>query len=224
MAKIRTLLIADADPLLCDTLFDQLNRQGEFRVLTVNDPVALQAAAEAETPDAIILDAALARHTGSPGVPGLRRRAANALIIILADAVQAAAVSLSGSGADDVLIKPFRVKDLLARLRAGLDPVSETTEQVLPLGPFRFLPDRKRLEHPGAGRRPIRLTEKETAILRYLAQYPGATVKRETLLREIWGYSADSETRTVEAHIQRLRRKIDPVQLVGEAKGYRLVA
>ena len=97
---------------------------------------------------------------------------------------------------------------------------------VLVIGPYKFQPAAKMLSASGSDRK-IRLTEKETAILRYLYRIGNKTVSREALLGEVWGYNAAVTTHTLETHVYRLRQKIeaDPQQaqiLVTEAGGYRL--
>lgn len=142
------------------------------------------------------------------------------LIVAEADVL----AGLAGSGVPMLaLAKPVRLAPLLARVEEMLAKSGLPATPLL-LGPWRFDPAARLLEDE-AGRK-IRLTDKEAAILTHLHQ-AGGVVARETLLAEVWGYSAAITTHTLETHIYRLRRKIEPdpgnaTLLVTEAGGYRL--
>jgi len=121
-------------------------------------------------------------------------------------------------GADDGLAKPFRFGDLLRRLeQAG-------TRDFVAIGRFRLDPNAREItDHAGLR---LRLTEKETAMLVFLARAGEQAVARDALLGEVWGYSGDATTHTVETHIYRLRRKLTENGaadlLITETGGYRL--
>ena len=129
------------------------------------------------------------------------------------------------AGATDWLVKPIRIGELLARLRAGLRD-DRGQPGVLTIGPYAFRPTAKLLSDPAAGRK-VRLTEKESAILEFLYR-AGRAIGRDTLLGEVWGYNTGVATHTLETYVYRLRRKIerDPANaeiLVTEPGGYRLL-
>ena len=131
------------------------------------------------------------------------------------------------AGANDYITKPFRLSVLLARLRAHLRQHEHSADAVFVIGPYTFMPSSKILIDDSENKK-IRLTEKETSILRYLFRAGDKVVNRETLLGEVWGYNAGVTTHTLETHVYRLRQKIerDPsnsVILVTEPGGYRLV-
>ena len=131
------------------------------------------------------------------------------------------------SGANDYVVKPFRLSVLLARLRVHLRQHEQSEDAVFTIGPYTFWPSAKLLIH-GESKRKVRLTETETSILKYLYRSGSNLVGRETLLREVWGYNAGVTTHTLETHVYRLRQKIesDPSNaelLVTEPGGYRLV-
>jgi DNA-binding response OmpR family regulator len=131
------------------------------------------------------------------------------------------------AGANDYVAKPFRLGELMARIRVQLRQHEASEDAVFAIGPYSFQPGRKLLLDP-ASRRKVRLTEKEAAILRFLYRAGESAVSRETLLGEVWGYNAGVNTHTLETHIYRLRQKMekDPanaVILVTAAGGYRLV-
>ena len=130
------------------------------------------------------------------------------------------------SGANDYVAKPFRFAVLLARIRAQLRQHEASEDAVFTIGPYTFRPSSKILLNPKGNK--VRLTEKETAILRYLYRAGQRPVSRETLLQEVWGYNSGVTTHTLETHIYRLRQKVEkdaasPSILVTEAGGYKLV-
>ena len=131
------------------------------------------------------------------------------------------------SGANDFVSKPFRIGVLLARLRAHLRQHAQSEDAVFTIGPYTFRPSAKMLLENGTERK-VRLTEKETAILKFLYRAGQRVIDRETLLHEVWGYNPGVTTHTLETHVYRLRQKIesDPSAakiLVTETGGYKLV-
>ena len=130
------------------------------------------------------------------------------------------------SGANDYITKPFRIAVLLARMRAQLRQHEQSEDAVFTIGPYTFRPSAKLLLDSETNRK-IRLTEKETAIIKYLYRSGGQVVARGVLLDEVWGYNAAVATHTLETHIYRLRQKIErepanATLLVTEPGGYRL--
>ena len=149
-------------------------------------------------------------------------------LIVLTGAVSGAGTILGlDAGANDYITKPFRLGVLLARLRAQLRQHEQSEDAVFSIGPYTFQPSGKLLLDEGSQKK-VRLTEKETSILKYLFRSGAKAVDRDTLLGEVWGYNAGVTTHTLETHVYRLRQKIeaDPsnaVILVTEPGGYRLV-
>ncbi len=131
------------------------------------------------------------------------------------------------SGANDYVTKPFRLSVLLARLRAHLRQHEQSEDAVFTIGPYIFRPSAKLLIH-GESKKKERLTEKETALLKYLYRSGHLVVGRDTLLGAVWDYNPGVTTHTLETHVYRLRQKIEadpsnPEILVTELGGYRLV-
>src|SRR5262249_30226245 len=131
------------------------------------------------------------------------------------------------AGANDYVTKPFRLSVLLARLRAHLRQSDHRDDAIFAIGPYTFRP-RAQLMSDASGRKKVRLTEKQTAILCYLYHAGDRAIGRDTLLGEVWGYNAGVTTHTLETHVYRLRQKIerDPAKaeiLVTEPGGYRLL-
>ena len=177
--------------------------------------------------DAVLLDIGLPDGDGRDFCAELRRTACKVPIIMLtgADAEHDVVRGLD-AGANDYIAKPFRITELLARLRAQLRVFDNSEDAVFVIGPYTFRPAAKVLQDTARNRR-IRLTEKECAILKFLYRAGGRPVGRQVLLNEVWGYNAAVTTHTLETHIYRLRQKIEPDPanaslLLTEGGGYRL--
>ena len=130
------------------------------------------------------------------------------------------------SGANDYVTKPFRFPVLLARIRTLLRQYETSEDAVFTIGPYSFRPSSKLLLNAKGSK--VRLTEKESSILRYLYCAGQRPVSRETLLREVWAYNSGVTTHTLETHIYRLRQKIEkdaaaPAILVTVGGGYKLM-
>ena len=130
------------------------------------------------------------------------------------------------AGANDYVAKPFSFNVLLARIRAHFRQYELSEDAVFDIGPYIFRPSSQILEIREDGKK-IRLTEKETSILRYLYKAGGKAVTREELLTEVWGYNSGVTTHTLETHVYRLRQKFEPDPtvarlLITEPGGYSL--
>lgn len=229
MAGARPILIVDDDIALRSILAEQLAVDGEFEAVCVGslrDAADLLNAPDSRL-DAVILDITLPDGDGRAFCATLRQSGLKLPVIMLTGAGnEADVVSGLGSGANDYVAKPFRIAELLARLRAQLRSFEATEDAVFTLGPYQFRPGAKLLFDPARNRR-IRLTEKEAAILKYLYRSGAQPVARQTLLNEVWGYSAGVTTHTLETHVYRLRQKMEPDPskaslLLTEDGGYRL--
>ena len=170
MAGERPILIVDDDPTLCETLSQQLAVDGEFsahHAETGSDAEARITSGDTRY-DALILDVGLPDCDGRELCARLRRRGIRVPIIMLtASDEEADVVRGLDAGANDYIAKPFRMAELLARLRAQLRIFENSEDAVFTIGPYTFRPAAKMLQDPGKNRR-IRLTEKEAAILKYL--------------------------------------------------------
>jgi DNA-binding response OmpR family regulator len=228
MSAERRILIVDDDAALCHSLTEQLQLHEEF--LAAQAPTAGEALdmAKSQYFDAILLDVGLPDMDGRELCRVMRRAGIRTPILMLTGADGEADTILGlDSGANDYITKPFRLNVLLARLRAQLRQHELSEDAVFTIGPYTFRPSVKTLID-NAKRKKVRLTEKETAILKYLYRAGDKTIGREVLLNEVWGYNSGVTTHTLETHVYRLRQKIerDPGKaeiLVTEPGGYRLV-
>jgi len=229
MTGERPILIVDDEEALRETLSDQLAVDGEFAVTqagSIAEAELVMTAKEGRF-DAIILDIGLPDGDGRDYCARLRRSGVKIPIIMLTGADEETDVVRGlDSGANDYIAKPFRLAELLARIRAQLRTFENSEDAVFTIGPYTFRPSAKLLQEPARNRR-IRLTEKEAAILKFLYRAGTKPVARQVLLNEVWGYNAAVTTHTLETHIYRLRQKIEPDPtnaklLLTEGGGYRL--
>lgn len=227
MAQLRKILIADDDDELRSTLAEQLDLHDEFSPLqaaTGKDAVSI---AREHAPDLVIMDVGLPDMDGREAVQHMRNEGfKNPVIILTGHTSDEDAVLSLNSGANDYVLKPFRFAVLLARIRAHLRQHEASDDAVFQIGSYVFKPSSKHLVNEKGGK--LRLTEKETAILKFLYRASRNVVTRDVLLREVWGYNANVTTHTLETHIYRLRQKIekDPANaqlLVTNSGGYKLI-
>lgn len=229
MATERPVLIVDDDPALRAILVEQLTVDGEFTADQAGciAEADLLLATPSNRYDAVLLDVSLPDGDGRDYCVQLRRRGHRMPVIMLTgSAAETDVVRGLDAGANDYIAKPFRLAELLARLRAQLRSFETSEDAVFTIGPYTFRPSAKMLQDQVRGRR-IRLTEKEAAILKFLYRSGTQAVARQVLLNEVWGYNASVTTHTLETHIYRLRQKIEPDPanarlLITEGGGYRL--
>jgi len=225
----RPILIVEDDAALRATLAEQISLAGEFKA----DEAESASEAEAKLDnadaryDAILLDIGLPDGDGRDFCAKLRRNGKRMPVIMLTGAdTEADVVRGLDAGANDYIAKPFRLNELLARMRAQLRVFDNSEDAVFTIGPYMFRPSAKLLLEASRNRK-IHLTEKESAILKYLHRAGGRPVPRQVLLNEVWGYNSAVTTHTLETHIYRLRQKIEPDPsnarlLLTEGGGYRL--
>ena len=227
MSTARKVLIVDDDEDLRDSLKDQLILHDEFDVTTAGMAADGIELAKSDHFDLVVFDVSLPDMDGREAVRLLRKSGFKTPIVMLTGNVSDADQILGlDAGANDYVTKPFKFAVLLARIRAQLRQHEQSEDAVFAIGQYTFKPASKLLfDEKGAK---IRLTEKETSILKYLFRSGDKVVSRELLLHEVWGYNAGVTTHTLETHIYRLRQKIekDPSNaelLVTETGGYKLV-
>jgi DNA-binding response OmpR family regulator len=227
MSTARKILIVDDDEDLRDPLRDQIALHDEFDVATVDSAAAALEQVKANRFNLMILDVGLPDMDGREACKILRKSGFKAPIIMLTGNDSDADMILGlDAGANDYVTKPFKFAVLLARIRAQLRQHEQSEDAVFALGHYTFKPASKLLVDEAGNK--VRLTEKETSILKFLYRAGEKVVTRDVLLHEVWGYNAGVTTHTLETHIYRLRQKIerDPSNaeiLVTETGGYKLV-
>jgi DNA-binding response OmpR family regulator len=227
MSTARTILLVDDDEELRESLKDQLALHDEFDIHTAGTASQGIDIAKKERLDLVILDVGLPDMDGREACKILRKSGFKSPIIMLTGNTADSDVVLGlDAGANDYVTKPFKFAVLLARIRAQLRQHEQSEDAVFAIGQYTFKPASKMLVDEKGSK--IRLTEKETSILKYLYRSGEKVVTRDVLLHEVWGYNAGVTTHTLETHIYRLRQKIekDPSHaelLVTEMGGYKLV-
>ena len=227
MGTTKKIIIIDDDDMLRETLKEQFSLHDEFVVADVASATAGVKAVKADHADLVILDVNLPDMDGREACKIIRRNGYKGPVIMLTGQTSDSDTILGlDSGANDYVTKPFRFGVLLARIRAHLRQHEQSEDAIFKVGPYTFKPSAKMLIRED--NRKVRLTEKETAIIKFLLRAGEQVVSRDVLLHDVWGYNAGVTTHTLETHVYRLRQKIerDPSNarlLVTEEGGYRLV-
>lgn len=228
MTAPKKILLVDDDQALREALAEQLRLHEEFVVELAETAAAALEIAKHHYFDILVLDVGLPDMDGRELCRLMRRNGVRAPIVMLTAADSEADTILGlDAGANDYVTKPFHLGILLARLRAQLRQHEQSEDAVFTIGPYSFSPGAKLLVAEG-GKIKVRLTGKEAGILKYLLRAGDRPTSRELLLNEVWGYNATVTTHTVETHIYRLRKKMEPDPsktglLVTEPGGYRLI-
>lgn len=225
------LLIIDDDPQIMDWLSFDLQLSG-FTVESANDGISGLQKAVQNTYDLIILDVMMPGMDGFEVCKNLRKSASTKDIpIILLTAKGQIEDKITGfnAGADDYLVKPFDIQELLVRMRALLrrtNTETPSTEEVIEVGDLKLFPDSLEVRVID---KTVKLTPTEFELLYCLMQHVNQAVNLATLLNEVWGYDADEDVRMVRVHMGGLRQKIEPdpksphyVQTVTNV-GYKLI-
>ena len=227
MGTLKKILMVDDDEDLREALADQLVLTDDFDVFEAGTGADGLTKAKEALYDLVILDVGLPDMDGRELCRLMRKQGVKAPILMLTghDTDSDTILGLD-AGANDYVTKPFKFPVLLARIRSQLRQHEQSEDAVFTVGPYTFKPAAKMLVTEDEKK--IRLTEKETNILKFLYRASDGVVARDVLLHEVWGYNAGVTTHTLETHIYRLRQKIEPDPgnarlLVTESGGYRLV-
>ncbi len=206
---MKRLLLVEDEPGLVMTLTDRLSCEGYAVQHSTDGESGLERAAS-ESFDLVLLDVMLPRLNGFDVLRDLRRRGVETPVIMLTARGQVVdkVVGLK-LGADDYVTKPFDMSELLARIEAKLRraPISVHPADGQQFGDVRV--DFRRAEVTRGGL-PVDMSAREFQLLRYFLEHRGATLTREELLNEVWGYNSMPSTRTVDVHVAWLRQKIEP--------------
>ncbi|GIV97347.1 MAG: DNA-binding response regulator [Herpetosiphonaceae bacterium] len=206
MAKI---LLVEDDAVLCETLRYNLDREG-YETLTAGDGAQALELARSAQPDLVILDVMLPGLDGFSVCRILRRESEVPILMLTARQDEVDRIAGLELGADDYVVKPFSLGELLARVRAILRrrdrPRHHSEREVLVSGSLRVDTGSRRVFR---GDREINLSQKEFDLLVCLMQNRGMALSRDLLLERVWGYGFIGESRTVDVHIRWLREKIE---------------
>ena len=226
MTQVKKILLVDDDEDLREALGEQLIMTEDFDVFEAGSGAEAMTRIRDMIYDLVILDVGLPDTDGRELCRLMRKQGVKSPILMLTGHDGDADTILGlDAGANDYVTKPFKFPVLLARIRAQLRQHEQSEDAVFQLGPYTFKPAMKMLVTEDE--RKVRLTEKETNILKFLYRAPEGVVPRDVLLHEVWGYNAGVTTHTLETHIYRLRQKIEPDPaaariLITEMGGYRL--
>jgi two-component system alkaline phosphatase synthesis response regulator PhoP len=206
---VKRILLIEDEPGLVLTLTDRLTREG-YSVESEGDGESGLERATRDAFDLVLLDLMLPRMSGFDVCKELRKRSIETPVIMLTARGQVVdkVVGLK-LGADDYVTKPFEMAELLARVEAQLRraPASPHPTEGYAFGDVRV--DFRKAEATKDGA-PLELSAREFQLLRYFLEHRGATLTRDELLNEVWGYNAMPSTRTVDVHVAWLRQKVEP--------------
>ncbi|HTZ95896.1 MAG TPA: response regulator transcription factor [Terriglobales bacterium] len=206
MAKI---LIVEDEPNMVSGLRDNFEFEG-YQVITAPDGVAGLERALSEMPDIVILDVMMPRMSGLDVCKQLKaKRPSLPIIMLTARGQEVDKVVGLELGADDYVTKPFSIRELLARVKAVMRRAGITTK---PAEKFAFGDVEVNFKSCQVSKRgkAVDFSSKEFDLLKFFLHHPGETLSRDRLLEEVWGYDHFPTTRTVDAHVVRLRQKVEP--------------
>jgi two-component system, OmpR family, response regulator RegX3 len=206
-----TVLLVEDEDSFVEALTVGLKREG-FRVQTAKDGAEALELFDVVKPDLVLLDVMLPKISGVDVCRELRRRSTVPIIMVTAKGSEIDTVVGLEVGADDYVTKPYRLRELVARMRAVLrrrpaDRSSRTgSGEVLEVGDVRLDPERHEVEVRGD---PVKLPLKEFELLEILLTNAGRVLTRDTLIDRVWGTDYVGDTKTLDVHVKRLRAKVE---------------
>ncbi len=204
---MQTILVIDDDESLRDTIGLMLEKEGFRPVLAADGKTGLQEAFAA-SPALVLVDLRMPGFSGIEVCKRMRTAGMQTPIIVLSavrDEIDK--VLLLEMGADDYVVKPFGARELLARIRAVLRRSPTGTHDVMSFSDVDVDLERRIVRRAGED---VKLTRAEFNLLAFFLQNPGRPLSRDVLLNSVWGYDSFPNTRTVDAHVVRLRQKLEP--------------
>jgi len=207
-----TIFVVEDEASFVEALSIGLRREGFDVVVAVDGAEALARFDEVQ-PDLVLLDVMLPKVTGLEVCRQLRKRTQVPIIMVTAKSAEIDTVVGLEVGADDYVTKPYRIRELVARIRAVLrraettGPVSALSPGTIEVGDVRLDPDEHRASVSGAD---VSLPLKEFELLHLLLANAGRVLPRETLIDRVWGTDYVGDTKTLDVHVKRLRSKIEP--------------
>ena len=228
MTSRKKILIVDNDEAMRRNLARQIDLREEYSTAEAASASDALALIESEKFDAIVIDIQLPDMDGRDVTRLIRRKGIHVpVVVVTALSGEADTILALDAGANDYVNKPFSFGILVARLRAHMRQHELSEDAAFTIGPYTFRPSEKQLRHVKRNT-DITLSDKESAILKYLYRAGDRVVSCDTLYSEIWDYNASLMTHTLQTHVYRLRQKIEenpsrPQLLISEHGGYRLV-
>jgi two-component system, OmpR family, response regulator RegX3 len=209
MSDETTVLVVEDEESFVEALTIGLKREG-FRVQVARDGVSALELFDVVKPDLVLLDVMLPRMSGIDVCRQLRKRTRVPIIMVTAKGAEIDTVVGLEVGADDYVTKPYRLRELVARMRAVLRRVPEqrtvSTGEVLQVGDVTLDPERHEVTIRGE---PAQLPLKEFELLELLLENAGRVLTRETLIDRVWGTDYVGDTKTLDVHVKRLRSKVE---------------
>lgn len=203
---VATILVVDDDPAISEMLTLVLESEG-FKAVPVMDGTEAVAAFHQHEPDLILLDLMLPGMNGVDICRAIRTESSVPIVMLTAKTDTVDVVLGLESGADDYVTKPFKPKELIARIRARLRRIVEHEEaEIIHIGDIEIDVPQHIVTRDGED---LGLTPMEFDLLLEMARKPGQVFSREELLENVWGYSNSPDTRLVNVHVQRLRAKVE---------------
>ncbi len=209
--QLTTVLVVEDEVSFVDALVVGLQREG-FRVQVARDGAEALELFDVVQPDLVLLDLMLPKVSGIDVCRALRARSSVPIIMVTAKSSEIDTVVGLEVGADDYVAKPFRIRELVARMRAALRRVPRTgadiglIDDVLEVGDVRLDPDRHEVVIRGEQ---VALPLKEFELLELLLVNAGRVLPRETLISRVWGMDYVGDTKTLDVHVKRLRGKVE---------------
>jgi two-component system response regulator RegX3 len=208
------VLIVEDDPAIADGIRDALEAAGHD--VTAAGTGADGLIALGDGTDLVVLDLGLPDLDGVEVCRAIRRRSAVPLIVVSARSAEVDRVQVLEMGADDYLVKPFGMRELLARITAVTRRTATPAERDRTLGPLRIDLAARRVTLDGE---PIHLTATEFDVLGYLVEEPGVVRKRSDILRAVWQTEWFGATKTLDAHVAAIRRKLGSPAWIESVRG-----
>ena len=199
------VLVVDDDPALAEMLTIVLRGEGFDTAVVADGTRALPAVRELR-PDVVLLDLMLPGMNGIDVCRAIRSESGVPIVMLTAKSDTVDIVLGLESGADDYIVKPFKPKELVARIRARVRRTENEPAEQLSIGDVTIDVPAHQVQRDGA---PIALTPLEFDLLVALARKPRQVFTREVLLEQVWGYRHAADTRLVNVHVQRLRSKVE---------------
>ena len=208
MANGKEILICDDQPMIHETLGVYLENEGFTYCSAYDGEQALQMF-DSKKPDLVILDLMMPKKSGTEVCRGIRAKSRTPIIMLTAKGEEIDRILGLELGADDYIVKPFSPREVLARIKAVLrrfsEKASDEDSTIIRLPQLEISLENYQVKAAG---KVIPCTPKEVEILHMLTSNVGQVFSREQILSRVWGYDYFGDTRTVDAHIKRIRQKL----------------